>query len=1250
MEDNIIYKKIYHISDIHIRNTEEHKVGYLHVFENLYNYLSQVKSDDALIVLTGDILHNKEKLTATSEMLCVDFFKNLSKLMTTIVIPGNHDYNEKNDSIVDSLSSLIYKRNFKNLHYLKLSGVYKFNNISFGVSSLLDGKFTKSSEIIDDSLKIGLYHGPISNSMNSKGFEFANTSITQFDGYDLVLLGDIHFHQYLNDIKTVAYASSLISQNFSETDLYHGVLVWNLEDKTSKYKIIDNDYRYEEILLDNMKIYQHNKIVKMEDIKLPKYGKLRINTTDNDNIFYNKVISDIKKKYTEITIVHNKLMLSKITNNLDNKKTDTTDELSIKTIIANELKTIDPTIKDNIKNILDNELKDAIQNQDDKFDFKLLSLEFSNMFSYGENNSINFQKLTHDEITGLFAGNSMGKSSLIDIILFALFDDYSRNYQDKHKLLSGTIINSATKYFSCTIKFFSCNMIYTIYKKGQRLLAKTDHTHDTFKFLEYDFYKTINDKKISLNGQDRFETLKNIINIIGTYDDFCLTSLCLQNNFRNNIDFLTMSSIDRKQFLSNRIKFDIFKTVEMKYKDLLKETTFKLKELEKSDDIILYDYNSESIIKQITDDNIVIEENINSLQSKIDKNNNMLTKEIKNILPIIDKYKKCSIDELESELQLSSKLMKILPKQNYGDESYVHNLYQDNMNLTKNLKPVNIKENYNQINDRKKEINIILSNYKLDIMTNLRRVEQLKNDLAQINPKLRHLSKNNKPISNYIIDNIKAIIDSIIIKDNNYSELKLELTCKLIELENDQKLLLNNMEYFEATDDIIQEYNNINDYDKYVSDKSFELKDYDLVYNSKMVSDANKDLIKLFNDFNSCINNNCSNCIKHSENIKEYYSKILHCNNLTSDIDNQFMILTNTKIKLENIKKYHKLRNIETVKQSRDLLISYYKNELINITKENEYNIMLKEYKDELIHQYELAKQNNILYEINYIETFIELSNELKEININEDNIKYNDKIQLKIDENNIKINKYNTNKKLYLEYTNNINNITTSINNTNINSAIHTKINNIKDKISECMRELIQLKNTLLTNTNKLESINKQICKYNLCNTKIKTFKKDIIIYDIIFKLVGQKGIPRKIINIKLEYIEKEVNSIIVPFLNKRVFITKEIDDIKVFITDINGRKLGPSGGMEAFLVSLGFKIAFTKVFNIKQCSLLIIDEGVSVLDKDHVSKFSIIGDFIKKYYNNIILITHIDSFYDYVIDRINIVKKNKMSLVNYK
>ena len=36
--------------------------------------------------------------------------------------------------------------------------------------------------------------------------------------------------------------------------------------------------------------------------------------------------------------------------------------------------------------------------------------------------------------------------------------------------------------------------------------------------------------KISLNGQDIIETLNNITNIIGSYNDFCVSSLCLQSN------------------------------------------------------------------------------------------------------------------------------------------------------------------------------------------------------------------------------------------------------------------------------------------------------------------------------------------------------------------------------------------------------------------------------------------------------------------------------------------------------------------------------------------------------------------------------------------------------------------------------------------------------------------------------------------------------------------------------------------------
>ena len=47
---------------------------------------------------------------------------------------------------------------------------------------------------------------------------------------------------------------------------------------------------------------------------------------------------------------------------------------------------------------------------------------------------------------------------------------------------------------------------------------------------------------------------------------------------------------------------------------------------------------------------------------------------------------------------------------------------------------------------------------------------------------------------------------------------------------------------------------------------------------------------------------------------------------------------------------------------------------------------------------------------------------------------------------------------------------------------------------------------------------------------------------------------------------------------------------------------------------------------------------ENVSVLDKSHINKFTIISDFLKRYYNSILLITHIDGFQDYTIDKIDI------------
>jgi DNA repair exonuclease SbcCD ATPase subunit len=62
-----------------------------------------------------------------------------------------------------------------------------------------------------------------------------------------------------------------------------------------------------------------------------------------------------------------------------------------------------------------------------------------------------------------------------------------------------------------------------------------------------------------------------------------------------------------------------------------------------------------------------------------------------------------------------------------------------------------------------------------------------------------------------------------------------------------------------------------------------------------------------------------------------------------------------------------------------------------------------------------------------------------------------------------------------------------------------------------------------------------------------------------------------------------------------------------------------------------------------------MIIDEGVSVLDKEHIDKFEIIANFLRNNYTNTILISHIDAIKDSISDFITINKVNGDSIINY-
>ena len=264
--------KLIHISDTHFP-TKLRVSGrldeYQKVIENTLEEVRKISKKHATIcVLTGDIMHDKDRLDPDSVLMAREFMISLGEICSkVIVIAGNHDVNEANpEYTTDAVEPICFAT--PNIEYLKKSGLYRLETLEyeivFVVSSLLDKKFITYEEAckyssnrineMKEERYIKVYHGAICGARTGKyviekkhsSYSTRFRSLDEFKGYDLALLGDIHKHQFLDKKKTIAYAGSLIQQNFGESIDKHGILVWSFENSQIATKFIEiyNPYCY----------------------------------------------------------------------------------------------------------------------------------------------------------------------------------------------------------------------------------------------------------------------------------------------------------------------------------------------------------------------------------------------------------------------------------------------------------------------------------------------------------------------------------------------------------------------------------------------------------------------------------------------------------------------------------------------------------------------------------------------------------------------------------------------------------------------------------------------------------------------------------------------------------------------------------------------------------------------------------------------------------------------------------------------
>ena len=585
-----------HIADTHIRNLKYH-FEYKEVFKQLYKSLKKEKVD--YIVHCGDIAHTKTQISPEFVDLCREFFENLSSIAPTYIILGNHDGNLRNGSRQDALSPIVKAINSPRLTLIKNAGEVKLkNNICLNVLSVFDeSNWIPPSN--KEAVNIALYHGAINKSKTDSNWTLGGDhDIGIFDNFDFAFLGDIHKTQQLDKEGRIWYAGSTVQQNFGES-LDKGYLLWDIESK--------DKFANKLITFKNPKPFVTLELTKAGNLpraKPPTGARLRI--VSNENVTLDKVrkaVDVVKYRYEPESVTYlNRAAGKQITVKAPEglKQEDLRDLKTQESLIEEYLKEfeVSPQVMKKVYdlnkkyNVQIEESEDVLRN----VHWSLQSLDWDNLFNYGEGNSIDFTKL--EGIVGIFGKNYSGKSSIVDTLLYSLYNSTSKSIR---KNLN--IINQNRPSCRATATIRVDNTDYVVERTSEKYTKRLKGVETREASTDLEFYKkdTLDNVEV-LNGTSRQDTDKNIRKYFGTIQDFLTTSMASQ---LDSLSFINEGSTKRKEFLAKFLDLEIF---DKKFKLAKEESALAKASLRRLEGID-FEEKLKVLKKEITNSELGIESN-----------------------------------------------------------------------------------------------------------------------------------------------------------------------------------------------------------------------------------------------------------------------------------------------------------------------------------------------------------------------------------------------------------------------------------------------------------------------------------------------------------------------------------------------------------------------------------------------------------------------------------------------------------------
>ena len=566
--------RLAHISDTHIRNYKYQK-EYRQVFSHLYKTLKEENVD--FIVHTGDIAHTKTQISPEFVELASEFLSGLADIAPTYVLLGNHDGNLKNSARQDALTPIVQNLKHPNLHLFK--GYEQINlpeKFALHAMCVFDDQTNWNLEPDQDFINIALYHGCVRGSETDIGWVLeGEVNLETFQNFDYGFFGDIHkTNQMLDDHGRFRYPGSTIQQNFGESN-DKGILIWDIKDKekfTCKHVQLENPKPFITINLTKAGRLPRN-------TSIPLGARVRLISEHNHPISALKKAADVvKTKFKPESVAFlNKFSGARGASTSAHAERMNMRDVSVQEKLMKEYLADYELTNEQLSQVFAlNKQISALINEDEEtkrnIHWSLENFKFDNLFNYGENNSLDFAKL--NGIVGIFGKNYSGKSSIIDSILYTIFNSSSKSVRKNVDLVNQNKENAEGE-----VKFSIGTKEFTIKRQSKKYIKRLHGKESTEAKTDLDFsvYDPATGETECLNGQTRNETDANIRRYLGTLDDFLLTSMMSQ---MNSLNFINEGTTKRKEILAKFLDLEILDKKFKKAKEISLDKRALVKGLE----------------------------------------------------------------------------------------------------------------------------------------------------------------------------------------------------------------------------------------------------------------------------------------------------------------------------------------------------------------------------------------------------------------------------------------------------------------------------------------------------------------------------------------------------------------------------------------------------------------------------------------------------------------------------------------------